>query len=87
MSPRPPDWSVPGKVAARSEGDMRLRPRWCSDGVMSGCSAKDYAMEMQRYSDEAEVEEMRCSIDGDGAVVKQRSRPRDEAAVMQRCSH
>ena len=46
-SPHPPDWSVQGKVAARSEGDMKPRPRWCYDGVKTGCSAKDYAMEMQ----------------------------------------
>ena len=46
-SPNPPDWRVQDKVAARSDGDMRPRPRRCSDGVMTGCSANDYAMEMQ----------------------------------------
>ena len=45
--PPPPDWSVRGKGAARSEGDRRPRPKWCSDGVMSEQSAKDHAMEMQ----------------------------------------
>ena len=29
---------------------------------------------------------MQCSIDEDGAVVKQRSSTMNEAAVMQRCS-
>ena len=30
---------------------------------------------------------MQCSIDEDGAVVKQRKGPMDEAAVMHRYSH
>ena len=81
------DWRVQGKVAARSEGDIRLRLMWCSEGVMSGCCAMHYAMEMQSYSDEDEAEEMQCSIDEDEAVVKQRQSPENEAAVMQRCSH
>ena len=46
-SPHLPDWSVQGIVAAKSEGDMRQRPRPFSNGVMCGCSGKDYAMEMQ----------------------------------------
>ena len=46
-SRQPPDWRVQGKVAPRSEGDMRPRPKWCGDGVMSGCSEKDNSIEMQ----------------------------------------
>ena len=46
-SPQPPGWSVQGKVAARGERNKRPRPRWGSNGVMSGGNGKESAMGMQ----------------------------------------
>ena len=46
-SPHPLDWSIRGKEVARSEGDRRARPSRSSDAVLSGCNAKENALEMQ----------------------------------------
>ena len=45
-SPHPPGWRVQGNLAARGERKKGRRPRWCSEGVMSGSNAKDNATEM-----------------------------------------
>ena len=73
-------------MAAGGEENKRPRPRWCSDGVMSGSNTKNNAMAMQLYRDEEEAKETQCSNNEDGAVVKQRNRTKDKAAVMQRSS-
>ena len=85
-SPHPLDPNVQGKVAARTEGDRRRRPRCPSDADRFRCNAKNNAMDIHRSRDEDEAEEMQCSSDEAGAVVKQRSGPVKEPAVMQRCS-
>ena len=72
---------------ARSEGNIRPRPRWNSDGDMFGSSTKDYDMAKQRNSDGDEAEEMQCDKDEAGAAVKHRSSLEEEAVVMQRYSH
>ena len=81
--PHPPDWSVEGKVAAGSEGGRRPRPRSRSDADRTGCITKDKAKEMRRNRDEDAAEEMQCSSEVDKAVVKLKSGPVNEAALMQ----
>ena len=74
-------------MAARGEGNERPKPRWSSDGDISGRNATNNPMGMQRNRDEDEDQETQCSNEKDGTVVKRRNRPMIEAAVMQRRSH
>ena len=84
--PTPPGleraWESGGQKRRRQERRRRSR----NDADRIGCNTKSKAMEMQRNRDEDEDKEMPCSSEVDGALMKLRSGPVHEAAVMQRCS-
>ena len=78
-------------LTPKMESPMRSAETWTSSITrfqsLNGRSGQPISPMNRCLCDEHEAEEMQCSIDEDGAVVRKRSSPTDEAAVMQRYSH